>query len=133
MGVRFQDAEELLRVVVAAKTSEVLGSTLAASTKVPNPRPPEFLVVRRIGGSARDLVTDVPVIQIEAWAATESRAALIAQTARAVVHWLESINGHAVWLEEEVTGPVSYPDGSAQARYLGSYAIAVRGVEIALD
>jgi hypothetical protein len=131
--IRFQDSEELLRVVVAAKTSEVLGSTLPASTKVPNPRPAEFLVIRRIGGSARDLVTDVPVIQIEAWASTESRAQLIAQTARAVVHWLRDINGITVELDEEVVGPVSYPDGSAQARYIGSYSIAVRGVEIALD
>lgn len=132
MGVRFLDAEELLRVVVTAKVNEVLGSTLSGSTKIPNPRPAEFLVIRRIGGSARDLVTDVPVIQIEAWASTESRAQLIANTARSVVWWLQDINGESVVLETEVIGPVSYPDGSAQARYTGSYAIAVRGVEIAL-
>lgn len=130
--VRYEDSEELLRVLVAAKVSEVLGSAIGGSTKVPNPRPAEFLVIRRIGGSARDLVTDVPVIQIEAWAATESRAGLIANTARAVVHWLRDINGRTVELVEEVTGPVSFPDGSAQARYIASYAIAVRGSEITL-
>lgn len=131
--VRFSDSEELLRVVVTAKTNEVLGSTLPGSTKVPNPRPAEFLVFRRIGGSARDLVTDVPVIQVEAWASTESRAQLIAQTARSVIWWLRDVNGKTVELDEEVVGPVSYPDGSTQARYSASYAIAVRGDELVLN
>lgn len=132
MDVRFSDPEELLRILLGAKVSQVLGSTIPASTRVPNPRPAEFLVVRRIGGSARDLTTDVPVIQVEGWANTESRASLISQVARQVIWWVQDINGLSIWLDEEVVGPVSYPDGSTQARYTGSYAIAVRGVEIAL-
>lgn len=127
--VYFRDSEELLRVEIPARVNEVLGSTLAGSTQIPNPRPPEFLVVRRIGGSARDLVTDVPIIQIEAWASKGSRAAKIATVVRQVVWELQEINGEAVELEEEITGPVSYPDGSGQSRYTQSHAIAVRGVE----
>jgi hypothetical protein len=125
----FPDSEELLRVVLGIKVSEVLGSTIPASTMVPNPRPSEFLVVRRIGGSTRDLVTDVPVIQVEGWALLESRADRIAQVARAVLGWLVEVNGRAVWLDDEIVGPVSFPDGSQHARYTASYAVAVRGSE----
>jgi hypothetical protein len=126
----FPDAEELFRVVLAAKVSEVLGSTIPASTKVPATRPAEFLVVRRIGGSRRDIVTDVPVIQVEAWAETETRAARIAAVAQGLMHWLVEVGPHAVGLEDEVVGPTSFPDGSQQARYTASYAMAIRGSEI---
>lgn len=126
----FPDTEELLRVALAVKVSEVLGSTVPASTQVPNPRPSEFLVVRRIGGSRRDLVTDVPVIQIEAWALLESRAARIANVAQALMQWFVEINGYPVGLEDEVTGPVPFPDGSQHKRYTASYAVAVRGSEL---
>ena len=132
MVVVHTDSEELFRVLLALKVSEVLGSTLPASTKVPNPRPPEFLVVRRVGGSPRDLVTDVPVIQVEAWALTESRASRIASVVQAVMEWVQEVNGRSVWLEDVVVGPVSFPDGSNQARYTASYAAAVRGSEEAI-
>lgn len=126
----FPDAEELFRVTLGVMVSEVLGSTVPASTMVPAIRPTEFLVVRRIGGSRRDLVTDVPVIQIEAWATRESRAVRIATVAQGLMHWFTEIGPHAVGLEDEVVGPTSFPDGSQQARYTASYAMAIRGSEI---
>lgn len=126
----FPDSEELFRVWIAQKVSEVLGDTIPASTKVPAIRPPEFLVVRRIGGSRRDIVTDVPVIQIEAWATRESRASRIANVAQALMGAAVEVGGFSVGLEDEVVGPVSFPDGSQQARYTASYAMAIRGEEI---
>lgn len=126
----FPDAEELFRVELATRVSEVLGDTVPASTQVPAHRPAEFLVVRRVGGSRRDLVTDVPVIQVEAWATKESRASRIAAVAQGIMQGLTEIGPYAVGLEDEVTGPTSFPDGSQQARYTASYAMAVRGEEI---
>lgn len=126
----FPDAEDLFRVSLAADVSEVLGGTVPASTKVPANRPAEFLVVRRIGGSRRDLVTDVPVLQVEAWATKESRASRIAVVVQALMQGYAEVDGYPVWLEDEVTGPTPYPDGSQQARYTASYAMAIRGKEI---
>lgn len=126
----FPDSEELFRVALQVMVEQVTGTAVPASTKVPNPRPKEFLVVRRVGGSLRDLVTDVPVLQVEAWAATESRADRLAQVVRSLMHYFVEINGFAVNGLEEVTGPVSFPDGSAHERYTASYAPAVRGREL---
>ena len=126
----FPDSEELFRVALATMLAEVTGSTVPAFTKVPNPRLPEFLVVRRVGGSRRDLVTDVPVLQVEVWAATESRADRLSQVVRSLMQWFTEINGFAINGTEEVTAPVSFPDGSQQERYTASYAPAVRGREL---
>lgn len=126
----FPDSEELFRAALAADVSEVLGSTIPASTKVPATRPAEFIVVRRIGGSRRDIVTDVPVLQVEAWATKESRALRIAAVIQGLMQGYSEVGGHPVWLEDEVVGPTSFPDGSQQARYTASYAVAIRGSEI---
>ena len=126
----FPDSEELFRVALAVMLAEVTGSTVPAFTKVPNPRLPEFLVVRRVGGSRRDLVTDVPVLQVEVWAKTESRADRLSQVVRSLMQWFVEINGFAINGTEEVTAPVSFPDGSQQERYTASYAPAVRGREL---
>jgi len=126
----FPDSEELFRAEIAARVSEVLGSTILASTKVPGDRPDEFLVVRRVGGSRRDLVTDVPVIQVEAWATRESRASRIANVVQALMQSFTEIGGYSVGLEDEIVGPTAYPDGSQQARYTASYAMAIRGEEL---
>lgn len=127
--VVFPDSEELFRVSLALLLQEVTGSTVPAYTKVPNPRPNEFLVVRRVGGSRRDLVTDVPVLQVEVWAKTESRADRLSQVVRSLMQWFTEINGYAINGTEEVTAPVSFPDGSQHERYTASYAPAVRGRE----
>jgi len=126
----FPDSEELFRAEIAARASEVLGSAIPASTMVPANRPAEFLIVRRVGGSRRDLVTDVPVIQVEAWANRGSRASRIANVVQALMQSFTEIGGYSVGLEDEIVGPTSYPDGSQQARYTASYAMAIRGEEL---
>lgn len=126
----FPDSEELFRVEIAARVQEVTGDTIPARTRVPNPRPAEFIVVRRVGGVQRDLVTDVPVIQVEVWAATESRASRISAIIQGLMNWFTEIDGYPVGLETVVTGPSRFPDGSEQERYVASYSIAVRGREL---
>jgi len=123
------DSEELFRVVLGVMLLEVTGDTVPGFTKVPNPRPAEFFVVRRVGGSRRDLVTDVPVLQVEVWAKKESRADRLSQVIRSLMQWFVEVNGFAINGTEEVTAPVSFPDGSQHERYTASYAPAVRGRE----
>lgn len=125
----FPDSEELFRVVLGVMVEQVTGTPVPAFTKVPNPRPPEFLVVRKVGSNLRDLVTDVPVLQIEAWALKESRADRLAQVVRSLMHWFVEINGYAINGTTEVVGPSLYPDGSQHNRYTATYAPAVRGRE----
>lgn len=126
----FPDTEELFRVALGVKLQEVLGDTIPTSTKVPNPRPDEFVVVRKVGGIRRDLVTDVPVLQVEAWALTETRADRVSQIIRGLMHWFTEINGYAINGTDEVVGPSSFPDASQHVRYTATYAPAVRGREV---
>ncbi|OAZ40948.1 hypothetical protein A9Z40_03130 [Microbacterium arborescens] len=53
-------------------------------TRIPNPRPAEFIRVVGTGGTARDLVTDQPVLDIEGFAETEGAARYL--TAAAIGH-----------------------------------------------
>lgn len=46
-----------------------------AGTRIPGDRPGEFIRVIVTGGAERDLVTDEPILVIEAFAETETRAA----------------------------------------------------------
>lgn len=43
-------------------------------TRIPDPRPREFVRVVSTGGAPRDLVTDSPTLVVEGFAVTESRA-----------------------------------------------------------
>lgn len=99
--------------------------------RVPNPRPEEFILVRRVGGTRRDIVTDEATITIEAWAQDEAAAHDLAQLARAYVHAMAgSAEGDVrVYRVGEFAGPASLPDpDSAQSRYTLTVTVAVRGV-----
>ena len=116
----------------AAAVTSRLGDELDIETdhKVPNPRPDEFIVVRRVGGPRRDLVTDEATLTIEAWAQTEEAAHDLAQLARAHVHAMAgTTEGDArVYRVGEFAGPASLPDPeSDQPRYTLTVTVAVRG------
>lgn len=54
-------------------------------SRVPDPRPDEFVQVRRVGGTPAEPVRDVPRIDVIAWAATEPRATEIANMLRTAI------------------------------------------------
>lgn len=56
-----------------------------SGTKIPDPRPDEFVRVVLAGGVERDLVTDRPTVTVEFFAVKELRAARGAAFARAVL------------------------------------------------
>jgi hypothetical protein len=97
---------------------------------IPNPRPARFTRVIRTGGPRATLVTDGAQVTIESWGVTETQSAGDAQTVRAHVNALrgEQVAGATVYLVEELSGPGNLPDpDSAQARYVQSFRIHVRG------
>ncbi|ATW58730.1 tail terminator [Arthrobacter phage Urla] len=128
--VIFGDSEDILRVAVQRDLLRIDGKSWPVGTKPPNPRPSEFVIIRRVGGVQRDLVTDEPTILVEVWAATETRASRVAQIIRGLIHSYSEIDGYAILGCDEISGPVNLPDGlSAQVRYTATYVVAIRSNE----
>lgn len=107
--------------------------TPPVSSRVPNPRPAEFVTVLRTGGG---VIADQPVvgttqITVEAWAATNPAAAVLAELARAHLHNMAGtvVAGVAVYRVDDVGGPVDLPDPlSDQPRVTFTVLVSVRGV-----
>ncbi|ALY08925.1 tail terminator [Arthrobacter phage Savage2526] len=126
----FGDSEDILRVAVQRDLQKIDGKLWPVGTKVPNPRPNEFVIIRRVGGIQRDLVTDEPTILVEVWAATETRAVRVAQIIRGLLHSYSQIGEYSILGCDEISGPVNLPDGlSAQVRYTATYVVAIRSNE----
>jgi hypothetical protein len=122
--VLFPDAVDVVVTALDADLTEPVRS------RVPNPRPTTFVLVRRTGGPKRNLVTDQAQITVESWAATCEDAADLAQSARAIMNDLpgQSIGGVLVVRVEEASGPADLPDPlSDQPRYSQTFSVALRG------
>lgn len=124
--VEFPDAEQLL--------IDSLGDELdpiPVRLTIPNPRAEAFLIVQRVGGVRRDLVTDAPLLIIEAWdnAGPTAAKALLGR-ARTHIAALRgtTLDGVAVYSVTELSGPAFLPDPeSNQTRYTYSVQVALRG------
>lgn len=131
----FPDASMAIADAIQVLHRATFASTLDVGNRIPNPRPAEFARVLGVGGIQRDQVTDVPTLAVEAWAASRTRAAALAQELRAVVHALEgrSFAGYTVQDVDEYAGPGDLPDPlSDQSRYSATYAVTIRS-EIAVN
>lgn len=102
-------------------------------TKVPAHRPASFVRVKRVGGSRRDRITDQPLVVVEAWAATETDAALLGASAQAYVYALEqtAVDGDYVRAVREAGGLQSFPDPVSETpRYQFTAQLDTRGVAL---
>lgn len=127
--VIFPDAEGLIVDWLPGELAD-RGRTVTVSTRVPNPRPAEFVRVLRVGGPQHNLVQDRPTLVIEAWATTESAAASLAELSRALIKSTAGtvIGGVMVYRVDEFGGPANHPDpDSAQARYVVTLSMLLRG------
>lgn len=125
----FPDDAERIADAIQVRHRATFASQLVTTNRIPNPRPAEFVRVLGVGGTRRDRVTDVPTLAVEAWAASRSRAAALAQEVRAIVHSLEGATfaGYTVQDVVEFAGPGDLPDPlSDQSRFTATYAIAIR-------
>lgn len=98
--------------------------------QVPNPRPPKFVIVERVGGVRRNLVVDDAMLSIEAWSSRADDALTILQFVRAVVYRMvgKYTLGVLVYRVDEVGGVQHSPDPvSNQERYIMTLQLSVRG------
>lgn len=129
--VVFPDACKAIADAIRSEL-ELEGELVPVGTKVPNPRPPSFVLVRRTGGVRRNVVVDEAQITVEAWAATEEAAHDLSQLARGLVHRLAGtyVDGVTVYRVAEFAGPALLPDPlSDQPRYSFTMLVGLRGVE----
>ena len=124
-AIYFGDIEDALR--------EYLDGVLSVSTylSVPPDRPDSFVVVRRLGGPKRNIVTDSATVAVDAYALLGSQASTLIQEARAHIHALkgQTIGGMTVYRTQEFAGPANLPDPlTDQPRYTLNVSIDVRAL-----
>lgn len=121
---RWPDVEKLVVVYLSA----ALGVRVA--TKLPGMLEQALPIVRVIRGpGSDDGVTDAPLLDLEAFAATQPAAATLAEDARQAIHALagKAVNGVLVDTVSTASGPVRLDYGNpAVERYVGSYRIELR-------
>ncbi|MGH3878066.1 MAG: hypothetical protein ACRDSK_13635 [Actinophytocola sp.] len=97
-------------------------------SRVPDPRPPEFLQVRRVGGT--DLVVrDQPRLDFFSWAQTEKAAHDLCMQARSLIHATAgtTLLGVTCYRVEEFLGPHSADDdASGLPRYWMTVSLTLR-------
>ncbi len=109
-----------------------LGSVVTpkpVSSDIPDPRPAEWLQVRRVGGTKRPPVRDQPRVDLIAWAATELAAFTLIDQVRVAVNALHgtTLGGIQVYRVEETMGPRSGNDPlSGSATCWMTVAILIR-------
>lgn len=94
----------------------------SVSTRVPESKPPQFVVVARSGGAPANIAQSQPVVRVECWGASPTEAWAVVQMVWPVVAYLHLLPGDTIpgmWVQDvEVTEPVNYPDTSTTyARY----------------
>lgn len=105
---------------------------VTAVSRVPNPRPPEFVRIERLGGIRRNLILDRPRIDVECWSGSEEDAEALCSKVRAYVLAMAGKRGDTtVYDVAEVSGPMWLPDSvSGQPRYSFAVEFSARGTEL---
>lgn len=122
---------------VEAVVVDILADELEApvSLQVPRGRPadaPAFVLVRRLGGVRTSLVTEDPLMTVEAWAPDRTDAWQLVERARSVVGSLAGTerDGVMFYRVSETSGPTNLPDpDSEQPRYTVTFLVKVRATE----
>lgn len=125
----FPDVEALVSAYLAAELS-LRGLPFPVGTRVPNPRPDRFFVLRRTGGPRSSVVTEAAQMTIESWAPLEEAAYEQYSVARGLLLALpgRNLGGYTVYRVDEFSGPANLPDPrSGQVRYSQTVAVHIRG------
>jgi hypothetical protein len=130
--VVFRDAEALAVTWGTGK----LGTGVAVSTKVPDPRPDRHVKVSVTGSTRRDLAYREARFLFECWAlkGQDEEAADLANLVEGVMHQSEgeTVNGSFVRKVETKGGPYYLEDpASGLPRYQVSIAVIYRGYAVA--
>jgi hypothetical protein len=116
---------------VATITSHLNAAlTPPVSSNVPNPRPAEFVTVRRTGGPRASKVSDRPQVTVEAWSTDPESAHDLAQLCRSQVTAMAdgtNRSGVIVYRVDEFAGPADLPDpDSRQSRFTFTLSVHSR-------
>jgi hypothetical protein len=125
----FPDVAEIA-VKVSVAGLDALGLSVPVGTRVPSPRPPEFVRISRAGGTRRNLVTEDARIAVEAWAQAAEDAADLAEAVRSILHSIRGtvVDGVPIYRVDDAEGLADDPDAlSDQPRYQFALSLTVRG------
>jgi hypothetical protein len=121
-AVRFPDA-----TLLATAYLRPLMSGVHVGATVPQARPVEMVLLRRLGGPRRNPLVDDARLDVQVWAADDPRAAELAETAR---YHLARICEYVpeVRVSAEESGPTMIPDPPSDVpRVLMTVVLSVRG------
>ena len=109
--------------------------SVAASTRVPNPRPDSFIRVGVVSGPPPTIAVEAPVVLIECWAPDSVAAFNLARDAWALLVDLEkSFVGGAWVLSVQASRPVNFPDPlTTSPRYQFTATVRVALDEVTLS
>ncbi|NGO68231.1 hypothetical protein [Streptomyces boncukensis] len=129
--VVFPDAAVLVGSYLRSGLADI-GQPVHVGTRVPNPRPPQFVRIERIGGMQRDLVTDRPRLDVHCWGASEEDAHDLMQLVRALLADIRGWRGATAYDVAEAGGPNLLPDKETSSpRYALAVEISLRGRALA--
>ncbi|MCD8211911.1 MAG: hypothetical protein LUC17_02670 [Oscillospiraceae bacterium] len=114
-----------MRVNIQALARQAISDALGdvtVRTRVPNPRPEQFVLVRREGGGLdSDRHRDFAGIGIDCWATSEQKAYELAEACRAEMLNLAYVHGAAA-VDDEAFYSSPDPEDSTP-RWYGSYTV----------
>lgn len=129
--IEFPDAVDVVRSYLQAALT-ASGLVVPVRTRVPDPRPPLFVRIERIGGSRLDRITDRPRIDVECWGPDEGAVADLVRVVRALVFAIPGWRGAVAYDVVDVGGPNSSPDPvSGQERSSFAVEVSLRGKSLA--
>lgn len=99
------------------------------ASRIPDPRPDEWVQLRRVGGVQRRPVRDAPNVDVFCWALTDPAAWELADLVRRSIHSLAGTAtlGLVVYRVQEMLGPTSTDDPlTGTPRVWATYTIDVR-------
>ncbi len=114
--------------LVVAYLDQALTPT-PVSSRVPKPRPDEFVQVRRVGGSATPPVRDQPRLDVFTWAPTDPEAMALAHAVREALWALagNDLLGVTVYDITEFLGPRQDDDDvTGTPRVWATYSLTIR-------
>lgn len=121
------EAYEFLNVEAALIEVVAQRCRVPASVTVDSPRPPEFVQVTRVGGTA-GMVTDRPMVTFYVWAASWSEAHNLGALVRRRIHSITRLGDVPVYKVGEVGGLSRAPDPADGApRYQFTVELRLRG------
>lgn len=128
--VLFPDATDIVCAILSDGLEDDFGWSVPVRSKVPDPRPDTFVVVRRTGGPRRNIVTDTPTLVVESYGLVEEQASDLSQMCRALLFASRAtvVDGVAVYRVGEFAGPAYLPDPTSDHhRYTQTVTVALRG------